>query len=233
MPELAQVYGRDFKFLGNNQADVLVKKNDYKPFHIGICLVTNKEYKKFIDATDNPSPLSWEDRYYPEGKGDHPVHSISLEDAKAYCRWLSSFVVGTYRLPTELEWERASRGTDGRKYPWGDTFNNNLRCNFKGFEFFSDTSPVTYFSDGRSPCGCFDMVGNVTEFTEAIDISGYELFVVRSSDYKAEEQNSNCLNRRPFGRGHPTWDERSRTYVDIHICTRMEGVGFRVVWEAR
>lgn len=97
-------------------------------YAIGKYPVTNQEYAEFVRATGHAVPASWEGTTYPEGKGNHPVARITHEDAVAYCAWLTQETGRQYRLPTEAEWEKAARGTDGRTYPWGDTFDQD-RCN--------------------------------------------------------------------------------------------------------
>lgn len=143
-------------------------------FYLDRWPVTNAEYKKFIDATGHPIPnyeVSWCDtqgynwepqtRMYPEGKAEHPVVLVTWEDAMAYAAWAGK------RLPTEAEWERAARGTAGRRYPWGDDLCSG-RCNCKDADLHS-TSPVGAFSpDGDTPEGLVDMVGNVWEWTNSL-----------------------------------------------------------------
>ena len=90
--------------------------------------VTNQEFADFVAATRNAKPASWTGDTYPEGKANHPVVRISHEDAVAYTEWLARETGQPYRLPTEKEWEKAARGTDGRIYPWGDEFDPTL-CN--------------------------------------------------------------------------------------------------------
>lgn len=97
-------------------------------FEIGKFPVTNQEYAEFVEATDGQRPAAWEGHTYPEGKANHPVVRVSHEDAVAYPVWLSEKTGRRYRLPTEAEWEKAARGTDGRLYPWGNEFDPG-RCN--------------------------------------------------------------------------------------------------------
>ena len=129
--------------------------------------VTNAEYKGFVDATGQPPPHHWEGGTYPEGKGDHPVVWVSWHDAQAYCQWAGK------RLPMEAEWEKAARGTDGRKWPWGNSFDTS-KCNSGGS---GDTVPVGSYPAGASPYGAQDMAGNAWEWTadwyEAYPGSGY------------------------------------------------------------
>jgi formylglycine-generating enzyme required for sulfatase activity len=130
--------------------------------------VTNAQYAAYVNAEGIIHPVSnW------ENKRDHPVVNVSWNDALAYCQWLNglrrnelpSGVV--LRLPTEAEWEKAARGTDGWIYPWGNTFDKN-KCNTdEGGK--NDTTPVgAYSPQGDSPYGAADMVGNVWEWTHSL-----------------------------------------------------------------
>ena len=96
-------------------------------------------------------------------KGSHPVTQVSWHDATAFCEWASQVADVPIRLPTEAEWEKGARGTDGRKYPWGEMKPDKSRCNF-GWNV-KDTTPVGRYSPkGDSPYGCTDMAGNVWEW---------------------------------------------------------------------
>jgi formylglycine-generating enzyme required for sulfatase activity len=97
-------------------------------FEIARYPVTNREFDEFVRATGHRKPASWDGPSYPDGKGNHPVARIEHEDALAYAAWLSKETGRAYRLPTEAEWEKAARGTDGRVYPWGNQFDPD-RCN--------------------------------------------------------------------------------------------------------
>lgn len=103
----------------------------------------------------------------PKGKDDetiakanHPVTHVSWQDALAFCRWAG------VRLPTEVEWEKAARGTDGRLFPWGNEPPNAQRCNF-AFAL-GDTTPVGSYPLSASPYGLLDMAGNVREWTSTL-----------------------------------------------------------------
>src|SRR3990167_4208805 len=89
-------------------------------FEIAKYPLTNARYKVFFDANpEQEEPLPWNNRTFPAGKANHPVVTISWDAAQAYAQWLSELTGTQYRLPTEAEWEKAARGTDGRVYPWG------------------------------------------------------------------------------------------------------------------
>jgi formylglycine-generating enzyme required for sulfatase activity len=120
-------------------------------------------------------PRRWRDKDYRGREGQiMPVSAVSWYEAQAYCRWLSLKTGKPYRLPTELEWEKAARGVDGRIFPWGNEWNTNY-CNWYGYlgevgKDLKDTddylwvSPVGSFEAGKSPYGCYDMAGNVLEW---------------------------------------------------------------------
>jgi formylglycine-generating enzyme required for sulfatase activity len=129
--------------------------------------VTNAQYAAFVQATYRDPPEHWEGGKPPEGKEDHPVVYVSWYDAVAYCNWLSQVTGRPYRLPSEAEWEKGARGTDGRIYPWGDEPPDERLCNLGND--VSETTPVGRYSpQGDSPYGCADMAGNVWEWTRSL-----------------------------------------------------------------
>ncbi len=144
------------------------KKNIDHDYEIGAYPVTNGEYKEFLDENQGYSiPEHWnkEKRTFPEGKEIHPVVYVSFEDALKYCEWKTKKKGRQYRLPTEYEWEKAARGTDGRVYPWGDEFDKE-KCN-SSESGINDATPVDKYPDGVSPYGCYDMTGNVWEWVDS------------------------------------------------------------------
>lgn len=144
-------------------------------YQIGKYQITNREYQFFVKETGRVSPRGWDGEQYPIDKGDHPVVNVSWEDATAYCVWLGQKTNKAYRLPTEAEWEKASRGfEDNRIYPWGDEFDSRKANTAE--EGINDTTPVGKYSpQGDSPYGCADIVGNVWEWcADWVDDGGYK-----------------------------------------------------------
>lgn len=102
-----------------------------------------------------------------DGPEDHPVTCVSWHDALRFCRWSSDQTGLRVALPSEAEWEKAARGTDGRIYPWGSSNPDSKKCNYGGY--MRGTTPVGHYSPyGDSPYGCVDMTGNVWEWTRSI-----------------------------------------------------------------
>ena len=134
--------------------------------------VTNAQYAAFLRATRYPPPthwrcLFWKSRRSPIGRQDHPVINVSWHDALAYCRWLSEVTGKAFCLPSEAEWEKAARGSDGRIYPWGDVWNPEC-CNIGEGRKKAGTTPVEAYPQGASPYGLLDTVGNVWEWTRSL-----------------------------------------------------------------
>ena len=126
--------------------------------------VTNLQYKQFINATKRKSPKHFRSRTYPKGKVDHPVVFVSWYDAHDYCKWAGK------RLPTDIEWEKAARGTDGRDFPWGNDFDVNVvnsPVRWATLHMDGTTTPTGAFEGGKSPYGLYDMSGNVWEWTDS------------------------------------------------------------------
>lgn len=119
--------------------------------------VTNREYTDFVNVKKYKKPDHWKGGRIPRGKEKHPVTYVNWFDAKAYCEWKGK------RFPSEAEWEKAARGTDGRVFPWGDEFDKK-KGNTPQYGH-KDTMAVGSFEEGKSPYGAYDMAGNVFEWT--------------------------------------------------------------------
>lgn len=124
--------------------------------------VTTAQYAAFLEATTRPVPWQWNTVDLPQ-HGDRPVIGVDWADAEAYCRWKGK------RLPTEAEWEKAARGTDGRLYPWGNQVPTSTLANFAlgaRFSYSQVLMPVQSYEQGRSPYGLYHMGGNVWEWVQ-------------------------------------------------------------------
>ena len=124
--------------------------------------ITNVEYKAFLRDSDYKEPAGWEDGE-PSEANDHPIVRVSWHDADNFCKWLSEKTERQFDLPTEAQWEKASRGAEHRLYPWGDKWNNAVLNSLE--TGLLKTTPVGFFSPrGDSPYGIADMAGNVWEW---------------------------------------------------------------------
>ena len=136
---------------------------DLSEFYIGKYPVTNEQYMAFLKATDRLVLSCWAGKI-PKGKEDHPVVWVTWDDAIAFCRWMSRATSMIFRLPYEVEWEKAARGNDGHIFPWGNQPPNTGLCNFRD-SGISDTTAVGSYPRGASPYGVLDMAGNIWEWT--------------------------------------------------------------------
>lgn len=175
------------------------KKVHVAAFQIDKTEVTLAQYKKCVDAKRCRVPktgehLNWE----RPGRETHPINGVTWSDAKAFCAWKKK------RLPTEAEWEKAARGTDGRKYAWGsdapscqyDVMDPDSRMNGSGGCGKRSTWPVGSKKAGASPYGALDMVGNVKEWTSACkDISNVMLCGLRGGSWSNGTSEMRVSNR--------------------------------------
>lgn len=201
-------------------------------FAITTTLITNAQYARFVAATGHRAPdvdpetwasyglihpyertrrHAWIGGKIPKGRARHPVVMVSYGDAAAYAAWLSKVTAYRWRLPSEAEWEKAARGTDGRWFPWGQEFDAKRLNTHDAGPF--DTVPVGTYPDGASPFGMLDPAGQVFEWTSTPARSGRMIVKGGSWDDKG------CGICRPAAR-----HGRPRTIK--HIL-----VGFRLVRE--
>jgi formylglycine-generating enzyme required for sulfatase activity len=128
-------------------------------FYIDKYEVTVGQYAPFQQAIGANSPVDWKTMNQRSNQKS-PVSNVDWADAYGYCRWAGK------RLPTEAEWEKAARGTDGRLYPWGNDPPTPLHANYgkTGSNSHGALVPVGALEDGKSPYGIYDMAGNVWEW---------------------------------------------------------------------
>ncbi len=147
----------DFLYGANKQRQSL------SAFYMDKYEVTTKLYAVFLQATGRVAPEKWNE-VSQVSDGDRPVIGVDWHDADAYCRYYGK------RLPTEQEWEKAARGTDGRKYPWGNEEPTSRHANFGKCCDWKGYATLTVTGDheaGKSPYGIYDLAGNVWEWTSS------------------------------------------------------------------
>jgi len=229
-PGMAEIPGTDYEFSVRN-ADTFIPLPDFskpRPVKIGrffmdVGPVTNADFKKFLadsgyKPTDEANFLKhWTSGTYPAGQADHPVVYVSFEDAKAFARWAAK------RLPTEMEWQYAAQGTDGRTWPWGKTFIKGLSNDSSG-----RTTAVTAFPRGKSPFGVLDLVGNVWQMTSDVyDTSSYVYVIIRGGSFW------NPTSSQWYLKGGPQpLDEHQMLLLVSPGFDRSPNVGFRCVKDA-
>lgn len=151
--------------MGSDQGDpedAPAHEVDLPAFEIDKFEVTNADFAAFVEANayktyaEEKGFRGWRDEW-EDGEDNHPVVMVNWNDATAYCEWLGK------RLPTEAEWEKAARGEDGRRFPWGDEW-DPARANVKEAGLRGTTTAGS-FGAGASPYGLEDVAGNVWEWT--------------------------------------------------------------------
>lgn len=206
------------------------KPVDLPAFHIMRTLVSNALYARFVNATGHRVPdvdrktwkgyrlvhpykrtrqFAWLEGKVPTGREQHPVVMVSRHDAEAFAKWLSAETGKQWSLPSEQQWEKAARGPDGNRFPWGDTFNPALLNSHDKGPF--TTMPVGSFADGASPYGLLDPAGQVFEWTSTS--TSAQRSIVKGGSW----DDSGCGVCRPAAR-------HSRPDGIKHIL-----VGFRLV----
>ncbi len=170
--------------------------------------VTNTQYQRFVQATGHAPPPHWPTGKLPLGKGNDPVVNVTHDDAQAYAHWAGK------QLPTEAQWEKAARGPDGRRYPWGEEWHWRacvsieertwrpfqsederrqwLRAHSVGD--FDGLKPAGSCPQGASPFGCQDMAGNVAEWCADPQDGGP---VARGGSWRHDRRGLRCANREP------------------------------------
>jgi formylglycine-generating enzyme required for sulfatase activity len=220
-----------------DEADAYLGQPRHSVYLADYCIsrtpITNDQYLPFVQATGYRPPDHWVGGEPLAGVEEHPVTFVAWEDARAYCAWLEGQLqvescelkvwrdgqleacsVGTetltVRLPTEAEWEKAARGTDGRVYPWGDAW-EAARCSTveSGGE---GTTPVRAFPGGISPYGVLDVAGGVWEWTS----SARAEYPYDADDGREDKEGAAGLGEQESGGG-----KRYRGgFIDYGVGTR-------------
>jgi len=240
-PELLHIPAGEFLMGSDPSKDKRPSKVEQPQHHLSLpeyyiakTPVTNAQYAVFAEATGCRKPAA--------GKEDHPVVDVTWHDAVAYSQWLSEATGKAYRLPSEAEWEKAARGTDGRIWPWGNQWDAK-RCNSREGGP-GHITPVGQYSPqlhpelaegGDSPYGCVDMAGNVWEWTlslwgktsRTLDFKyPYDLADGRE-DLKASDNMPRVLRGGAFNRSER--DVRCAFRYRFNPYFRLYNFGFRVV----
>jgi hypothetical protein len=195
-------------------------------YRIGKYPITMREFAAYINevGTFNSRNLGWRSNQPPDDEHEQPVTGVTFTEARGYCDWLSRESGHRYRLPNEAEWEKAARGNDGRKYPWGDVW---------------DKEKVE--KENKSIYGCCQMVGNIYEWTCSLwgidwrrpdEAYRYEWKPDRRNDPEAHNDIRRIIRGSPLGKSDNDPRCSKRTQDTIYSRgTDGAHYGFRVVME--
>ncbi len=219
-------------------------------FRIGRYPVTNRQYLRFLRDGGYNEPRWW----LPEGwawvrqmkidspalwrhplyaRPEQPVVGVSWYEAAAYARWWSERTGRRFRLPTEAQWERAARGTEGRAWPWGDRFEPG-RCNTAEAKNGQPTA-ANAFTNGRTPEGVYDLAGNVwewcrTRWGRTLQTLEYP-YPYNPADGRDDEEDRYVRIIRG-GSWFDLWPQASPTNRRRYLAdARSNNIGFRLVEE--
>lgn len=227
--------------------DEMPKRKVYlKAFYVDKYEVTNKKYKEYLDSLKAkgiksfshyndegiPIPDRWSLEMYPEGEDNFPVVDVDWYMANKYCEAHGK------RLPTEEEWEKAARGTDGRIYPWGNDYKPEYSNNREYWEKVKGVKmtegkpfPVGSFKKDVSPYGVYDMSGNALEWTSSLyrpyqgnelkrDIFSKEVYVLRGGTFNALPYEFGRASSRHFRQPTDSRSAHAGWHSDMNIGIR-------------
>lgn len=198
--EMVFVPGGDFLYGGARE------RRSLGPFAMAMHPVTNRQWARFVEQTGHQTaPDADADRYLAhwsrgectEAELDHPVTHVAVTDAQAYCAWAG------LALPTTVQWEKAARGTDGRRFPWGEAWPFQRWwsdiSHRRAHVFEQSTTKVGTYAHIRTAWGCQDMIGNVSEMCTDEDGTIGSHVILRGSAYLREsyhEDRMSCSHSR-------------------------------------
>jgi len=168
-------------------------------YFIGKTPVTTGQFLVFLKATGHRADPYWSGNL--AGKLNYPAIFVNWDDAQAFCVWASQISRREVRLPSEKEWEKAARGTDGRIYPWGDNKPTKQLAAYSGYFRWESPGiqPVgSYTPKGDSPYGCQDMAGNVWEWCADFYGEDADGRVVRGGAFSRGEGLLPCASRQSY-----------------------------------
>ena len=220
--------------MGSNDVE-LYESDDEFPLHtveldtywISRYETTNAQYKLFVDD-GNTESIPWTncrvwsaDGTYDLDYANHPVVCVSWHNAVAYTEWLSIQSGDAISLPSEAEWEKAARGTEGQTYPWGDEFDFDKLSNKGAIE------PLGSYAEFASPYGAEDMAGSVAEWTQ----SQYKAYPYDAGDGREDLTVGDAVERvlRTGGNGFISIVNRAASRSGQSPDHRHYKLGFRVV----
>jgi serine/threonine-protein kinase len=192
-------------------------------YHIARYPTTNAQYAIFTHDTSYQTPKHWENGIMPSLLHNHPVVNVSWHDALAYCQWLCQATGKNIALPSEAQWEKAARGTDRRRYPWGNDFDKGKANTWEND--IRTTTPVNAYPAGKSPYGVWDMSGNVWEWTSTL----FRNYPYNASDGRENlnEGDWRIVRGGSWGLAHVNARASSRLNYDPDL--RSSDFGFRLV----
>jgi serine/threonine-protein kinase len=192
---------------------------DLEEFFISAKPITNAQYEKFVLSTGYKKPGHWIGGVVPSQKKAHPVTYIDWDDANAFANWCGA------SLPSEAQWEKSARSSDGRLFPWGDAEPTNEDANFGNL--IGDTTEVGIHKSGASVYGVLDLAGNVWEWTSSIhreypynsndgreDVNLWGARVVRGGNYLSSAKNIRCADR------HSIYPTARDIYIGFRVATK-------------
>lgn len=209
IPAGSFLYGEQEDSKNGDNNETLQRIIHLPAFYIDLYPVTNRQFCQFLNES-RPEVTDLNRWIYLDGKSEtekcrilqsqthnnyeverdyeeYPVIYVTWHGAAAYARWAGK------RLPSEQEWEKAARGSDGLIYPWGNTFEKGY-CNSSESGLLH-TSKVTEFPQGKSPYGCWDMAGNVFEWTNSIARDRGNKYALRGGSWFSDSYNCRCAFR--------------------------------------